>query len=393
MLKKTVIFLTAAACLFGFSLLSGCDSPGFLRDASTEADVTGSSLSETEAAPETTAAPESTVPPETETPGSTVPPETAAVTTDETTAGEAGPKADAEPPFFLHFSSAITLERGETFDVHEYVSYLDDLDSDVEFTVCGSVDTGTVGEYPLTLTLRDDAGNSASANTTVTVAESVSHVPENPVTPKSFADFSSVYKKDGTAVGIDVSMWQGDIDFSRVAEAGCEFVIIRIGGYAGALFEDPYYKYNIRNAKAAGLKVGVYWYSEENGPDKVCENADYLYSLLDGETLDFPVFFDWEDYFHFEDYKMSRRDLNGMFLAFREEAEAHGYKAALYNSAYYLDVLWSEEVKGDGVWLAHYVDETNYGGKYLLWQQGFGRIDGISGDVDVDVRYGERSGR
>ena len=331
--------------------------------------------------PETAPPETETAPPQTEPPGTTAPP------------AHAGNPGDTEPPFFLHFTKTVTLERGSAFNVHRYVSYIDDLDSDVELTVDGAPDTGTVGEYRLKLTLTDDSGNVTASDMTVRIVEPTpSGTPDGsytytPPPPRSFADFAASYKTDGTMVGIDVSKWQGEIDFDRVAAAGCEFVIIRIGGYAGGVFEDPNYAENIKRAKAAGLKVGVYWYSEEDGPAKVRENAAFLYSLLGGQTLDFPVFFDWEDYFNLEDYRMSVKDLNDMFLAFRAEAEARGYRAALYNSAYYLGVLWGDEVKGRGVWLAHYTDRTNYGGRYFLWQQGFGRIDGIDGDVDVDVFY------
>lgn len=301
------------------------------------------------------------------------------------------PPVDTEPPFFLYFVSTATLEQGKAFDVHRYISYIDDLDAEVELTVEGSVDPGTLGDYPVRLTLTDDAGNACTQSMTVRVVKPAESVdPPTPSTPPSFADFTAAYRKDDTMVGIDVSKWQGDIDFEKVAAAGCEFVIIRIGGFVENPFEDSYFAANLKNAKAAGLKVGVYWYSEENGAAQVHENAAYLYSLLDGVSLDFPVFFDWEDYSNIEDYRMSLRDFNEMFLAFRAEAEAHGYQAALYNSKFYLGLLWSEEVKQGGVWLAHYIDQTNYEGSYFLWQQGIGRIDGINGDVDVDVFYPDR---
>ncbi len=363
-MKKTPLLPLSAALTVCFSLLCGCAANG-----SSEKNVAT-------AAPETESAPAGT---------ESVSVKTAAEPEDE--------PGDTSSPFFVHFTRDVRIEVGNTFNVHDHVSYIDDTDRDVTLEIDGAVDEQTVGEYPLTLTLTDDSGNSASSEMTVSVAEAVPPDPNRDQyvypteEPRPFADFISVYKTDGAMAGIDVSKWQGDIDFGAVAAAGCEFVIIRVGGYAGGLFEDPYFARNIKEAKAAGLKVGVYWYSEEDGPDRVRKNADYLYSLLGGEELDFPVFFDWEDYYHLEDYKMSVRDLNDMFLAFRDEAEAHGYDAVLYNSEYYLDVLWSEEVKKGGVWLAHYVDKTDYGGGYFLWQQGFGSIDGIEGAVDVDVFY------
>lgn len=302
---------------------------------------------------------------------------------------------DTRAPFFVYAQSYVTIYRDKEFNLHKYVSYIDDYDPDVELSVTGSVDTTVAGVYPLQLTITDDSGNSSSMNMNVTVAEPVpvtpggtgTAQPTDPPPEKKFSDFSAKYKKEGTEVGIDVSRWQGKIDFNKVAAAGCEFVIIRIGGFSDGVFEDGCYAENIKNARAAGLKIGIYWYSEENSAAMVHENADYLYSLLNGEKLDFPIFFDWEDYYDLEDYKMSIRDMNEMFLAFKAEAESHGYKAALYNSPFYLGLLWSEEVKKDGVWLAHYTTKTDYGGEYFLWQQGIWGIDGIDGDVDVDVFY------
>lgn len=345
---------------------------------------------ETVASPETDppeTAPSETDPPETD-PPETDPPETAPPVK-EPPAKDPLPE-DTSAPFFLALNRFVALEKGSKFNIHRYLSYADDLDPDVVFTVTGTVDPDTVGVYPLSLEIRDAAGNASSASMEVEIVEAFPP-PEpdttDPEPPRSFDGFRETYQSENAAVGIDVSRWQGEIDFGRVAAAGCEFAVIRIGGYSDGLFEDPCYRENIRNAKKAGLKVGVYWYSEENGPASVREHAAYLYDLLDGEELDLPVFFDWEDFLWFETYRMSVRDLNEMFLAFREEAEARGYRAALYNSKYYLGLLWNDAVKEGGVWLAHYVDETTYTGEYFLWQQGIGRIDGIDGDVDYDVLY------
>ena len=397
----------AAALLCGSLLLSGCAKRAPFVDAAAELPELVTGAAETHAPSERAGVPETDAPesepqerPEALEPD---PPETTAASAT-TAAPETSPASetspapetakgqkDTEPPFFLYLVSTVQLERGSSFELHDYLSYIDDLDADVELTVEGSVDPNQLGDYRLKLTLRDDAGNTAASSMTVRITEPTAR-PEDPgtapaFTAKSFAAFASAYKKDGATVGIDVSRWQGEIDFNQVAAAGCEFVIIRIGGCLDGLFEDPYFKSNFRNAKAAGLKVGVYWASRENGPAQVREDAAYLYELLGGEALDYPIFFDWEDFTHFENYNMSMRDLNEMYLTFRTEAEARGYRAALYSSKFYLGVVWSEEVKGDGVWLAQYTEHTDYRGKFFLWQQGLGRIDGIDGDVDVDVCY------
>ena len=130
------------------------------------------------------------------------------------------------------------------------------------------------------------------------------------------------------------------------------------------------------------LELCQHFENSEKGHETEIGTVDFMCSQKEFDEY-------WEDYFDLEDYKMSLRDLNEMFLAFKEEAKAHGYDAALYNAGYYLGILWSDRVKENGVWLADYTDETEYEGRYFLWQQGFGRIDGIDGDVDVDVFYPE----
>ena len=188
--------------------------------------------------------------------------------------------------------------------------------------------------------------------------------------------------------GIDISRWQEDVDFEKVKAAGCEFVYMRIGGLDdGELYTDRYYAANIAGAKAAGLMVGIYWHAEESNAQEVKASVDYLMSVLNGVELDFPIAYDWEDFVHFENYGMNIADLNNNLDVFVDEINARGYKACLYNSKYYLETIWLSAAKHP-LWLAHYVSSTNYGGSYFMWQHGCtGRIDGINGDVDLDVLY------
>ncbi len=398
---KTVFIFALILCLFALASCGGESVPETATETEsetltlswesvsmTETETDSETATETETETETDTDTET----ETETETAEAPVVTESETEEEPPAPSV-PSYDVTPPFFHYFVSKVTVYRGGDFELDKYISYIDDYDADVELTVAGRVNTSVSGEYILTLTLTDDAGNSSSSNMYVTVKDYVpptTTTPSTPATPEppmTFAEFTSIYKKNGASVGIDVSRWQGEIDFNKVAQAGCEFVIMRIGGYDDGVFEDMRFAENIKKAKAAGLKIGVYWYSEENSAALVRQDADYLYSLLGGEALDFPIFFDWEDFLHFHKYKMSMHDLNDMFAAFRDEAEKRGYKAALYNSKYYLGALWYDTSKTGGVWLAHYVDETNYTGDYFLWQQGIGRIDGIDADVDLDVFY------
>jgi len=294
---------------------------------------------------------------------------------------------DTQAPIFLTFSGSPQVKVGDAFDIHKFVGYADDVDREVDITINGTVDTSVVGAYPISIVLTDDAGHTTAKNMTVNVVNAIT--PVTPVTiPETFSSFIATYKNEGTSVGIDVSRWQNEIDFSRVAAAGCEFVYIRIGGFdEGELYTDKYYHQNMANAKAAGLKVGVYWHAEDKNPEEVRACVNYLMAVLSGETLDLPIVYDWEDFKNFERYGMNLYDLNENFETFEREVEKCGYSACLYSSKNYMLNAWITEKKNP-IWLAHYTSATNYQGPYFMWQQScWGQIDGIAGDVDFDVWY------
>ena len=297
---------------------------------------------------------------------------------------------DEKDPFFLICPSSVSVGKGKAFDAEEHVGYADDYDRDVELEVSGEVDTSTTGSYPVKLTLKDDAGHTKTNNMTVTVVESTSDTtePSSDGGSETFESFESNYKKEGTTLGIDVSRWQKTIDFEKVKSAGCDFVIIRIGGLDdGKRYEDSCFKENIKNAKAAGLKVGIYWHAEESSMDEVRDSVDYLMNLLGGESLDFPIAYDWEDFYGFQKYGMNLYDINNCFEVFCEEVEKEGYEACLYSSKNFLENTWTNS-SNHKVWLANYTSQTTYAGEYYMWQHSStGKIDGISTAVDFNVLY------
>ncbi|SER05082.1 Lyzozyme M1 (1,4-beta-N-acetylmuramidase), GH25 family [Lachnospiraceae bacterium NE2001] len=299
---------------------------------------------------------------------------------------------DTKAPFFLIKSSSASLGLGEAFDIHNYVGYADDTDRDVELVVEGDLDTSTAGTYNLSITLKDDAGHTKSDHMTVYVDETPadSSSPSGSSAPGTvdFATFAENYGGENKSLGIDVSRWQGDIDFNAVKAAGCEYVIIRLGGYDdGENYTDRTYYTNIKNAKAAGLKVGIYWHAEESNADEVKKSASYLLNILNGESLDFPIAYDWEDFGNFESYGMNLYDINDCFYLFADEMKSAGYDTCLYSSKNFLENVWTNE-KGYKVWLANYTTKTSYAGSYYMWQQtSSGIIDGINGAVDFNIWY------
>ncbi len=317
--------------------------------------------------------------------------ETTEATTEEP-ATEAEQLADGEdvtPPVLLVLNREPQIKQWENFDIHKYIGYADDWDRTPLFEVSGNVDTSVLGTYPLEITITDEAGNVTNAEMNVSVVNEVASAQPRP--SYEFSDFISDYKNSKTELGIDVSRWQGSIDFNKVKAAGCEFVIIRIGGYDdGSVYVDSNYYANIKNAKAAGLKVGIYYHAEERSVEEVKQNVKWLMGVLGDEKLDYPIAYDWEDFANFESYEINLHDINDIYDTFHDEVVSYGYDAMLYSSKNYLLCLWTNE-HDYPVWLAHYTDSTDYTGDYIMWQKGCtGRIDGISGDVDFNIMYLDR---
>lgn len=313
-------------------------------------------------------------------------------------AGSLGDGVDRSAPIILISNNAIVPQFTQ-FDIHKYIGYADDVDRDVTLNVNGEVDTSRLGSYELTFSLTDDAGHVTNSKISVDVVE-------NDLSPssadddgggaatgpgESFSTFMSKYGNENTSLGLDVSRWQGNIDFQKVKDAGCDFVIIRLGGYDDkSHYTDRCYNTYIRDAKAVGLKVGVYWHAEESTTDEVKNSVNYLLDVLGNETLDFPIAYDWEDFGNFESYGMNLYDINECYNVFYNQLKLNGYDVCLYSSKRFLEGVWTNDVNSK-IWLAHYTSATNYSGNYFMWQHASnGRIDGIATYVDFNVLYLDR---
>lgn len=298
---------------------------------------------------------------------------------------------DTTPPVILNAGWDTAHKAGKAFDLNDYVGFADNFDKKPVLTYEGEVDPNTVGSYPLTATATDSSGNESTWDITINVVDQV----QPPVDNNPRVDYSSFierYDADNVRFGIDVSAWQTNVDYNAVRDAGCSFVIMRIGYYYSQITMDDYFRQNIENATAAGLDVGVYFYTTDNTEEGVREHARWIADNLGGQQLDFPVAFDWEEFGNFQKYGMSIKDLNDIYAAFADEMEKCGYSAMLYSSRNFLNNFWSEKTKASHpVWLAHFVDETNYEGEYAIWQaSAYGHIPGINGDVDMDILYTDK---
>ena len=295
---------------------------------------------------------------------------------------------DTEDPILLNAGWSPCHVVNTAFDLSNYVGFADNYDRHPVLTYIGTVDANKIGEYPITATVTDSSGNSVSWDLTIKVADSVPSPQDN--NPRvNFKDFTEKYAGEGRRFGIDVSTWQGNVDFNAVKEDGCSFVIIRLGYYYSKPVLDDYFKQNLANAKAAGLDVGVYLYTADYTEEGVREHARWIAEELGDTKLELPVAFDWEEFTNFQQYGMSIHDLNQLYLAFADELSKYGHKSMLYSSKNFLNNSWYESSKAaHPVWLAHFVDETDYTGDFAIWQAScYGKISGIAGDVDMNILY------
>lgn len=191
--------------------------------------------------------------------------------------------------------------------------------------------------------------------------------------------------------GVDVSAYQGVIDWEKVKASGIDFAIIRLGyrGYeSGKLVEDKYAVDNLQGARDAGLKVGAYFFSQALNKKEVDQEIDFMLEILGEKYLDMPIVLDWEiPASNARTRNMDARTLTDLQLHFCQKMEARGYQPMIYFNWHQSENLYYlSELEEYGFWLALYQDRMTYPWKVEMWQYSqTGRVPGISGDVDLNV--------
>lgn len=296
---------------------------------------------------------------------------------------------DREAPL-IWLGKSYNVTMGSEDNLIDKIMCGDNYDNNPECVIEGDYNLDNVGSYNLVFKATDSSGNVSKKKFILNVNEASSKKESNGV--KSVTEFSDVikdYKNDNTQIGIDVSKWQGDIDFSKLKSAGVEFVIIRIGsstGINGENFIDSKFIQNIKNANSVGIPVGVYFYSYANSVDRAISDAKWIIENIKDYKVELPIAFDWENWGSFNTYELSFFGLTNMAKRFMDTVKSAGYDAMLYSSKTYLENIWMSV--DYPVWIAHYTKNTNYAGDYSYWQIcSNGRVDGINGDVDIDIRY------
>ncbi len=199
---------------------------------------------------------------------------------------------------------------------------------------------------------------------------------------------------DGATVfGIDVSKWNKEIDWEKVKAAGVEFAIIRCGyrgSKTGALVQDPYFEKNIKGATEAGVRVGIYFFTQAVNPVEAVEEASMVLMLAKQHKISYPLYIDTEGAGgNGRADGLDKETRTAVCKAFCETIQNAGYTAGVYASKSWLNNnLDMQQLSPYSTWLAQYSSEPTYEGEYDMWQYtSAGKIDGIGTLVDYNVSY------
>lgn len=240
-----------------------------------------------------------------------------------------------------------------------------------------------------------DASSSTQTETSETTEITLPPPDANPIGADDIAQYGA-YLTCLTApsvVGIDVSEWQGNIDWAQVKAAGIEFVMIRTGWRGtetGKLTADEMAQKNYEGATAAGLKVGAYFFSQAMNVQEAEDEAAFLLEIVKDWHLEMPVVFDWE--YAGEESRAGATDartLTDCAKAFCDKIAAASLSPMIYfNSNQSHSHLFLRELVDYGFWLAQYNDALEYPYKVDMWQYtNEGAVPGIAGNVDINLYF------
>lgn len=206
------------------------------------------------------------------------------------------------------------------------------------------------------------------------------------------SDISEQFLSYSVSYGVDVSEWQGYIDWDKVKATGISFAMIRCGFRqieGNEIIEDATFRQNVEGAIKAGLKVGVYFYGTAKNEAEAIEEAEFTINLIKDYNISYPVVYDAETFNSGRLKNISYSTITDNILTYTETIASYGYDTMIYSYkdalSYYLDM---GKLEGKLVWLAHWVEKTNYKGNYNMWQYtDSGRVDGIKTAVDLNVSY------
>lgn len=300
---------------------------------------------------------------------------------------------DTTPPIISLINNYI-VTRGEKENIEKELFCGDNYDPNPKCYLKGDYDLNKVGTNSVEFIGKDSSNNTSTHKMNIIVKEKnksskSQDSQENNVEYTNFNDVIKKYKTKKTEIGIDVSHWQGDIDFNKVKSSKVEFAYIRVGrgnGIGKDYILDDKFKTNIKGFNKVGIPVGVYFYSSANSLNDARREAKWILKQIKKYDVSLEVVFDWENWDDFQKYNLSFYNLTEVANEFSKTIEKAGYKSMVYSSKNYLESMWYD-INSD-VFLAHYTDKTDYKGKYKVWQIcNNGKVKGIKSSVDIDIRY------
>ena len=294
---------------------------------------------------------------------------------------------DKTPPV-IWLNDTYTVKVGFDKRLEDAIMCGDNYDDNPLCTVKGEYNLNRIGNYNLIYEAIDNSGNKTSKNFVLKVLSKLPTSQGNASIP--FKSLYNEYKKDNTKIGIDVSKWQGDIDYQKVKDEGVEFVFIKMGGQNGIkgdYYLDPKFERNLEGFKSVGIPIGLYFYTYADSILEAEREALWIIDNLKGEKIDLPIAFDWENWSSYNSFHISFNNLTKMAGKFIDTLSKHGYSGMLYGSKNYLEQIFLKN--NYTTWVAHYTEQTNYNGKYMCWQRtNMAKISGITGNtVDFDICY------
>jgi len=287
----------------------------------------------------------------------------------------------------------ISVEKGTDEDISKLVFCGDNFDRNPKCYIKGKYDLNKTGTYNVTFIGEDLSKNKSTTNLTIVVKEKTKESNNDNTNidnleSKNFDDIIEKYKNKDTKIGIDISHWQGAINYKKAKKAGVEFVYIRVGRGNGVgkeyVLDDRFVEY-IKGFNKVKIPVGVYFYSNANSKKDAEAEAKWILKQIKKYNVDLEIVFDWENWNYFQEYDLNFHDLTEMYKAFETVIEKNNHKALLYGSKYYLEEIFQDI--DFPVWLAHYTENTDYSGEYKVWQIcSNGKVNGIDDNlVDIDI--------
>ncbi len=234
------------------------------------------------------------------------------------------------------------------------------------------------------------------------VSPSENSIPTNPYHSGDYyrrGNFIQCAKSEVSRVGIDVSSHQNTINWDTVDASGIDFAMVRIGyrGYTeGEIFPDTMAIANIEGALAAGLGVGVYFYSQATTEEEALEEAQFVLDAIAGYTLKYPVVFDWERV-HTDSSRtinVTGDEMTKFAQLFCDEIERAGYTAGIYfNQSDGYSRFSLRSLRNYDFWLAEYADSQSFAYAVQLWQyDNAATVPGVEGPVDLNLCYKDYEG-